>query len=253
MSVDATLEGRSVVLAGGSGGIGSAVAGHVASRGGIPVIGFRRDVDRAESLSKEIEGRYGVRPVLVAGDILDGEVRRRLLEAACSAGVPYALVPLVGRPARVPIEEASEDDLLESTRVNFVAPVLLARDFAALVRGSDSTVVFVSTMQALGVFSGSTVYAAPKAALLHTARILAKQWGGSGRIRVNVVAPGVTRAGMAMASVESGKYDPYLERDVVIRFGEAADVARAVGYFLEPDNYVTGQVLAVDGGMTTRM
>jgi NAD(P)-dependent dehydrogenase (short-subunit alcohol dehydrogenase family) len=69
---------------------------------------------------------------------------------------------------------------------------------------------------------------------------------------VNVVAPGVNRAGMAMASVESGKYDPFIESGVVTRFGEAADVARAIVFLLEPDNYVTGQILTVDGGLTTR-
>jgi NAD(P)-dependent dehydrogenase (short-subunit alcohol dehydrogenase family) len=69
---------------------------------------------------------------------------------------------------------------------------------------------------------------------------------------VNVVAPGVTRSGMAMASVEGGKYDPFIANDVIVRFGEADDVARAILYLLEPDNYVTGQVLTVDGGLTTR-
>ncbi len=58
---------------------------------------------------------------------------------------------------------------------------------------------------------------------------------------------------MALKSVESGKYDPFIEKGVITRFGEAADVARAIGLFLEPDNYVTGQVLTVDGGLTSRM
>jgi NAD(P)-dependent dehydrogenase (short-subunit alcohol dehydrogenase family) len=104
-------------------------------------------------------------------------------------------------------------------------------------------------MQGIGVFTGSTVYAAPKAALVHAARILAKQW----KARVNVVAPGVNDAGMARQSVQSGKYDSFLERKIVPRFGRPEDVARAILFFLEPDNYVTGQVLTVDGGLSLKM
>ena len=55
---------------------------------------------------------------------------------------------------------------------------------------------------------------------------------------------------MAEASIASGKYDRYLKEGIIPRFGQAEDVARAVRFFLEPDNYVTGQVLSVDGGIT---
>ena len=76
---------------------------------------------------------------------------------------------------------------------------------------------------------------------------------GSGLdVRVNIVAPGVTTAGMARASVDAGKYDPYVERKVIPRFGRPEDVAKVVRLLLEPDSYITGQVLAVDGGLTLR-
>jgi hypothetical protein len=64
------------------------------------------------------------------------------------------------------------------------------------------------------------------------------------------VAPGVMQAGMAEASIASGKYERYLREDVIPRYGKAADIARAVRFLLEPDSYVTGQVLSVDGGIT---
>jgi NAD(P)-dependent dehydrogenase (short-subunit alcohol dehydrogenase family) len=55
---------------------------------------------------------------------------------------------------------------------------------------------------------------------------------------------------MAEASISSGKYNRFIDDDVVPRFGRAEDIARAVRFFLEPDSYVTGQVLCVDGGIT---
>ena len=67
---------------------------------------------------------------------------------------------------------------------------------------------------------------------------------------MNVIAPGVTSAGMAEGSIVSGKYERYLKENIISRYGAGLDVARAVRFFLEPDNYLTGQVLTVDGGLT---
>jgi len=111
--------------------------------------------------------------------------------------------------------------------------------------GNPGAIALMGTMQAVALFPGSTAFAAQKAALVHAARILAKECRGPSNIRVNVVSPGV-----AEASIASGKYDRFLKDGIVPRFGRAEDVARAVRFFLEPDNYVTGQVLAVDGGAT---
>jgi 3-oxoacyl-[acyl-carrier protein] reductase len=244
-----TMKGKSVILAGGSGGLGSTIAEELAQRGAIPVIGCRRNRDRADELARSIKHRHGIDSPVVAGDVLEEPVRRQLLDAGRGAGVLYGLVPLVGQPARVPIESATEQDLMDSVRDNFIGPVLLARDFAAAMSGKDGSIVFISTMQGIGVFAGSTVYAAPKAALVHTARVLAKQWA----LRVNVVAPGVNNAGMAEASVRSGKYQPFVDKAAIPRLGQPSDVSRAVLFFLEPDNYLTGQVLTVDGGLSLKM
>ena len=243
------MKGKSVILAGGSGGLGSAVAHAVAARGGVPIIGCKSNRDRAERLVEGLVERYQVQAPVVVGDILEESVRQELIRRAQQVGELYGVVPLAGVPARVAIETATEADLLDSMRANFVGPVLLARDFAANVAERDASIVFVSTMQGVAVFSNSTTYAAPKAALVHTARILARQW----RIRVNVVAPGVNNAGMAEQSIRSGKYDSFLEKKIIPRFGRPEDIARAILFFLEPDNYVTGQVITVDGGLSLKM
>jgi 3-oxoacyl-[acyl-carrier protein] reductase len=244
-----SMNGKTVILAGGSGGLGAAVADDLAARGAIPVIGCKSNRDRAEALARSVFDKYGIRPPVVVGDILENSVRGELIDQAQRAGTLYGLVPLVGQAARIPIENATVEDLVDSMRENFIGPTLLARDFAAALTGADGAIVFIATMQAIGVFPGSTVYAASKAALIHTARIFAKQWS----IRVNVVAPGVNDVGMAEQSVRSGKYNPFIEKGAIPRFGKSSDVARAIAFFLEPDNYVTGQILIVDGGLTLKM
>ncbi len=248
------LAGRAILVAGGTGGLGSATVSLLAQEGASLVVGYRSHQERAEALQRFLTDRYGKNSVnLVQGDITAPQVRSDYVATAdaLSNGL-YALVCFTGDPARVKFAEACDSDLEASLRENYTAPILLARESAAAMSRQEisGAIVLVSSMQAVSVFKSSLNYAGPKAALAHAARILAKDWGGPGGIRVNVVAPGVNRAGMALASIESGKYNHFVEKKIIPRFGRPEDVARVVRLLLEPDNYVTGQVITVDGGLT---
>src|SRR6266581_161847 len=140
------MKGQTIILAGGSGGLGAAVAESLAERSAIPVIGCRSNRERAEALARALFDKYGVAAPVIVGDILDGSVRQQLLDAGRRAGPLYGLVPLAGQPARIPIESATEQDLIESMRTNFIGPILLARDFAAVMSDRDAAIVFISTM-----------------------------------------------------------------------------------------------------------
>jgi NAD(P)-dependent dehydrogenase (short-subunit alcohol dehydrogenase family) len=219
------------------------------------VVGYRANRGQALALQQKLQDLYGGPVHLVEGDVTDPEARRRYLEAALNVkGDLYGLVALTGDPARVKPEDLDGRALHASFAANFEAPILLARACAAEMvrRGTHGALVLFSSMQGGHPFEGSLAYAAPKAALIHAARILAKEFGGPSDIRVNVVAPGATSAGMARASVDAGKYDPYVERGAIPRLGRPEDVARVVRFLLEPDSYMTGQVLTVDGGLTLR-
>jgi 3-oxoacyl-[acyl-carrier protein] reductase len=249
------LEGRVVLVAGGTGGLGSATTALLARDGASVVAGYRSDSGRAATLKQAVEARFeGTTIHLVEGDITEPEARARYVETADSLGpVLYGLVCLTGDPARVKFDDVTDADLHDSLQKNYVAPLLLAREAATrMLRHGDGAIVLLSTMQAIGAFESSINYAGPKSALIQAARIMAKQWGGPGGIRVNVVAPGVNRAGMALQSIESGKYDFYVEQKVIPRFGKPEDVARVIRLLVEPDNYITGQVITVDGGLTLR-
>jgi NAD(P)-dependent dehydrogenase (short-subunit alcohol dehydrogenase family) len=235
------IRGKQIVLAGGAGGLGYACAQRLHQDGARLIISYRSRHDRA--VNAVPLGR------VEQADLTQAKDRRALLDTAEEM---YGLVVLAGDPASVTSPDQMEDTLRRSHEVNFLGPILLAREAAERMkqRSTAGSIVLVSTMQAMALFPGSTAYAAPKAALLHAARILAKECRGAANVRVNVISPGVMQAGMAEASIASGKYNRFLEEGIVPRFGRADDVARAVRFLLEPDNYITGQALTIDGGLT---
>jgi len=252
---DGSLAGRVVLVAGGTGGLGSATTALLARDGATVIAGYRQDRQRAEAVKRAVEAKYKTKVHLVEGDISESDVRARYVQAADGIGEGlYGMVCFTGDPARVKFDDVTDLELHDSMRKNYIAPILLAREAASCImkRRNEGAIVLLSTMQAVATFESSINYAGPKTALIGAARIMAKQWGGPGGVRVNVVAPGVNRAGMALKSIESGKYDFYVEQKIIPRFGRPEDVARVVRLLVEPDNYITGQVMTVDGGLTLR-
>jgi NAD(P)-dependent dehydrogenase (short-subunit alcohol dehydrogenase family) len=235
-----TLRSREIVLIGGSGGLGSETVHALAAAGARLVVTYRAHAERAAALASIA--------TILRADVTSAVDRTTALDAAPNL---YGLVVFAGDPSRVSDPAQVEQTMRRSYEVNCLGPLMAAREAAARMKGQGraGAIVLVSTMQAVALFPGSSAYATPKSALIHGARILAKEYRAD-NVRVNVIAPGVMQAGMALASIASGKYNSYLEDRVIGRFGRAEDVAGAVRFLLAPDNYVTGQVLAVDGGIT---
>lgn len=230
-----TLENLEIVLAGGSGGIGSVVAPMLKEDGAKLIISYCHDKSRAEKLAALGQ--------IVKADITKANDRARLLDSAPNL---YGLVVLAGIPAR------ADSDWEASLDINYTGCIQLAREAALKMRstGKSGSIILMGTLQAVPGFAVAKFpYAAPKAALIHAARILAKDLRGPDEVRVNVVSPGVINAGMAEASIRSGKYTKYVDDGHIKRYGEAHDVALAIRFFLEPNNYITGQNLLVDGGL----
>lgn len=241
-----------MVIAGGTGGLGAATVALLAREGAHLVVGYRQNRERAERLQSVTEQRFGQKLTLVGGDLCDLGVRRNYIDAIARLGGDLAGAAIFsGDPARIPLPKLDHEAATASLESNYLGPMLLAKDLGIVMESTKTggSIVLLATMQAVEAFPSSLNYAPPKAAVVHAARILAQEWD---RVRVNVVAPGVTVAGMAAASVQSGKYDKYLESGAISRFGRPEDVARTVRFLLEPDNYITGQTIVVDGGLTLR-
>ena len=235
------LRSRQIIVAGGAGGIGQAIVESLLTEEAEVIVSYRVNSAGAEP--------FRGRATVVQADITTHDDRARLLNAAPAL---YGLVVLAGDPVRLPAGAPAEAALRQSHENNYLGPLLLAREAAERMRNAKQSgaIVVFSTMQAVAPFANSSAYAGAKAALMHAAKILALEMRAEPQIRVNVISPGIIDAGMAKASIASGKYDRYLNDHTIPRFGRPEDLARAVRLFLEPDNYITGQVLSVDGGIT---
>lgn len=249
------LAGRVMLLAGGTGGLGAATAALLITEGAYPILGYHQNRGRAELVQQRLQDTYAGPVGLLQADLRDEAGRKRFVEEALRVRDRIdGLVVFTGDPARAKTADLEAPAFQEALDQNTVAPLLLARDVALAMRerSARGAIVLLSSMQGAYPFEGSLAYGTAKAALIHGAKVLAKDFGGRGGVNINVVAPGVTTVGMARASVDSGKYDPMIDRGVVSRFGRPEDIARAVRLLIDPDGYITGQVIVVDGGLTLR-
>src|SRR5689334_21087874 len=163
------LEGRVILVAGGSGGLGSATAALLARDGATVVVGYRRNKEKALALKQALEARFKRSIHLVEGDISDPQTRARYVETAEALGNGlYALICFTGDPARVKFDDVTDGALQASMQENYIAPVLLAREAARRLqaRKQEGAIVLFSTMQAVAVFESSINYAAPKTAMI---------------------------------------------------------------------------------------
>lgn len=253
MSAPLPLDGRAAVVTGGTKGIGLAIAHRLRCEGAAVTIASRREHNLAQALDVLHAEGDGLAPVhAVAANAGDGDDARRCIDEVVArhgrvdilvnnaAANPYQ-GPLVGLPASAAAKTA---------QVNQWGPVLWAQlAWEAHMAEAGGSIVNVTSIGGLTVDRGIGYYNATKAALGHLTRQLAFEMAP--RVRVNAVAPGLIKTDMARTLWE--------EREAELaalmplrRLGETADIAAAVAFLAGDDaSWVTGQVLAVDGGAMT--
>ena len=251
------LAGRVIFVAGGTGGLGAATAALLITEGAYPILGYRDNKGRAELVRQRLQDTYSGPVGLVQGDISDDAGAKTLSSrrsCGCATGSMASWSSRATPPARRPLT-SNPRAFQEALDQNTVAPLLLARDVALAMRerGARGAIVLVSSMQGTYPFEGSLAYGTSKAALIHGARVLReglRRPGGRQRERGGARASR-PREWRACRSTP-GKYDPMIDRGVITRFGRPEDIARAVRLLIDPESYITGQVLVVDGGLTLR-
>ncbi|HET7387092.1 MAG TPA: 3-oxoacyl-ACP reductase family protein [Nocardioidaceae bacterium] len=243
------LDGRVAIVTGASSGLGVAFARALAEAGADVVLGARR-VERLEDTQRLVEAA-GRRSLAVGTDVADPDQCSRLVEAAMGEfGHVDVLVNNAGVGTAVPATRETPEQFRQVIDVNLNGCYWMAQA-CGRVMSPGSSIVNISSV--LGLTTGGlpqAAYSSSKAGLIGLTRDLAQQWTGRKGIRVNAIAPGF------FVSEMTDQYAPgYLEsmatRIPAGRNGDPRELAATV-VFLASDaaGYITGQTLAVDGGMT---
>lgn len=240
------MRDRTYAVVGGGAGIGRATAELVAGLGArVAVIDV--DAKAARAVAGTVDG------LAVAMDIADERsVERGFDQIRQEFGALDGVVNSAGiLGENLPLDETTIDGWNRVLGVNLTGTYLVARAALPLLRasGGGSIVNIASGVALTPLIAGITAYAASKGGVIALSKTLAKQLGAE-RIRVNVVCPGTVDTEMAPLRDNHGALAPeLLARYALGRGAEPSEIADAAAYLLSPQSsYVTGSVLAVDGG-----
>jgi pteridine reductase len=235
--------GRSVLVTGAAVRVGRAIARVFAEAGADVVIHFRSSRSQAEEAAAEVRA-FGVRAALVQGDqARDDEPQRIVAQAVHAHGRLDVLVCNAAHFEEVAATELTRDRFDAMLATNLSGPFQLARAaYPHLKQTQGSVINLLDLCGTTQVWERTAHYAAAKAGLAALTRLLALEWAPE--VRVNGVSPGAV---LLPESLPPARRERILSRIPMGRLGTPEDVARTV-LFLASEPFVTGQIIAVDGG-----
>lgn len=241
------LLGRRALVTGGAVRLGRAITLELAQAGADVVIHCHQSRSEADEVARQVRG-MGRQALVVQGDLASpAEVARIFGEADAGLGPPDILVGSAAIFERKPFEEISPADVQRMLDVNFTSPFFCAQEAARRMKaGGRGDIVFMLDVGGTSLaWAGYSHYCAAKAGLAMLTKVLAVELAPV--IRVNGVAPGVI---LPPANKDAEWAAKALARVPMGRTGEAEEIARTVRFLVGGPRYVTGQILAVDGGRT---
>jgi pteridine reductase len=238
------LAGRSILVTGGGRRIGAAICREFAKHGANVIIHRRTSAEEAEKLAKEINGH------VVAGDITSEEDRiaivaetRAIIAKAGHEGL-FCLVHSASVFGKAALEDITNEEADWMFEVNSKSPLLLTKSLAKDIKDAKGSIISLTDTSWEKPWANFSMYCATKAALRTWTLALAQELAPD--VRANCVAPGA----ILPAPHEEHLVDSIAEGIPMARWGKPLDIAEAV-VFLATAPYITGQVLAVDGGWST--
>lgn len=239
------IKGKTAVITGGSRGIGKAIAIAFASAGADIAVIYAGNQDAAEEVCNLCRLNYGVRAKAFCCDVSDFQaVGKTVAEIRSEFGTVHILVNNAGITRDGLVLSMKEDDFDAVLNTNLKGAFHMIRHCTRLfLSNREGCIINISSVSGLMGNAGQCNYAASKAGLIGLTKSAAKELASRG-IRCNAIAPGFIKTDMTQEQAEN----PLIRMIPLGSMGIPEDVAQAALYLASAD-YVTGEVLRVDGGI----
>jgi 3-oxoacyl-[acyl-carrier protein] reductase len=244
------LAGRVALVTGSSRGIGRATALRLAAMGADVAVNYRSDEHGAAETRATIEA-IGRRVIAVQADVsVEDDVLRMFKEIEAQLGPVAILVNNAGTTNDRLMLQMKLEDFESLLRTNLVSAFLCTRAAVrSMMRARWGRIINVTSISGIMGQVGQANYAASKAGLIALTKSTAREFA-SRNITANAVAPGYVPTELT-STVSEDFRDYYMNITPLKRFGTAEEVAAAIGFLCSPEaGYITGQTLAVDGGIS---
>jgi pteridine reductase len=246
MDTPGSLVGRVALVTGGAQRVGAQIVRTLHGAGARVAVHYHRSASQAEALVGELNAGRAASAIALRADLLEVARLGELVAATTAAfGQLDILVNNASTFYPTPVGEITEahwNDLLGS---NLKAPLFLSQAAAPALRLSRGLILNIVDIHGMRPLRRYPVYGVAKAGLIMLTRSLARELGP--HVRVNAIAPGpVMWPADGVADAELQK--KIVDRTLLKRSGSAQDIARTALFFAADAPYITGQVLAVDGG-----
>jgi pteridine reductase len=239
------LHGRAALVTGAARRVGAEIVRHLHAAGANVVIHCHRSRTEAAALAASLESERAHSTLVTTCDLLDTAALPGLVEATVARfGSLDLLVNNASTFYPTPFGSITPAQWTDLSGTNLQAPLFLAQAAAPALRRARGLIVNIVDIHGQRPLRNYLVYSAAKAGLIMLTRALARELAPE--VRVNAVAPGPVL--WPESGLDTQQMNDIVERTLLKRAGEPADVARAVRFFAAEAPYVTGQVLAVDGG-----
>lgn len=244
------FENKVAIVTGASRGIGAAIAMRLAAEGAAVVVNYAGREDAAAEVVTTIEAAGG-RAVALKADVTDSAACLELVDATIGKfGALDVLVNNAGINRDGLLVRMTDSEWQSVIDTDLSGAFYMTRAATRrMLKARSGSIVNISSVVGITGNAGQTNYAAAKAGLIGMTKAVARELAIRS-IRVNAVAPGFIETDMTGALPESAR-EAALQSIAMGRFGAGEDIAAAVAFLASDEaSYITGQVLAVDGGMT---